>query len=296
MKNILLLGGSGMLGHKLYQVLSNEFNVKVTFRKFNKSFNTTSMFRPPDIVDNIDALDFESIQRTFFNFRPDIIINCIGIIKQLKQAQNYKLTIYINSLFPHLLAELCQQNGSRLIHISTDCVFSGHGGTYTESSKSDAEDLYGRSKFLGEASYSPALTLRTSIIGHELISNISLVDWFISNMHGIISGYDRAIYTGFPTITLASEILRIINNYPELTGLYNVSSEPISKYELLKIINEVYSLKIKITKDEEFYCDRSLDSTKYRLETGFRPNSWPDMIKEMFEDYLKIKYKKQEIK
>jgi len=291
-KNILLLGGSGMLGHKLYQVLSNEFNVKVTFRKFNKSFNTTSMFRPPDIVDNIDALDFESIQRTFFNFRPDIIINCIGIIKQLKQAQNYKLTIYINSLFPHLLAELCQQNGSRLIHISTDCVFSGQIGMYTESSRSDAEDLYGRTKFLGEVNYMPGLTIRTSIIGHELTSNVSLVDWFISNKNGRVAGFGNAIYTGFPTVTFAREILRIIKDYNEITGLYNVSSEPISKYELLKIINEIYSLNIEITKDEEYFCDRSLDSTKYRFETGFRQNSWPDMIKEMFEDYLKTNYKK----
>ena len=178
----------------------------------------------------------------------------------------------------------------RLIHISTDCVFSGKQGMYTEESASDAEDLYGRSKYLGEVPYAPSLTLRTSMIGHELNTHVSLVDWFLRNTTGQVQGYTKAIYSGFPTITFASEILRIVKDYPALEGLYNVSTDRISKYDLLQLINTIYRRSTTVVPYDKFVCDRSLDSTKYRLATGFVPASWDAMITDMYEDYQRSHY------
>jgi dTDP-4-dehydrorhamnose reductase len=282
---ILILGAGGMLGHKAYQVFSKEFETWVTCRNYDARLKNLDIFEDAKVINNIDAFSFDSIRKAFDSVRPTVVLNCLGIIKQLKEAKNPKVSIYVNSLFPHLLAELCQSNDSRLIHISTDCVFSGRKGMYQEEDQSDAEDLYGRSKFLGEVNYPPGLTLRTSIIGHELFSAVSLVDWFISNENGTVRGYINANYTGLPTITFVNEILRIIKQDIRLVGLYHVSSDPISKYELLCLINEVYNCKIRIDPDDQLFCDRSLDSQKYRLRTDFRPKSWKEMVYQMFEDY-----------
>ena len=174
--------------------------------------------------------------------RPNVVLNCVGIIKQLKETQNRKLLIYTNALFPHLLQEVCFDVGTKLIHVSTDCVFSGKKGNYCDDDVSDAEDLYGRTKFLGEVGESPALTLRTSIIGHGLASKSSLVDWFLSQDHKAVKGYLHAIYTGLPTVVFCKELIRVIETYPELTGVYNVASQKIAKYDLLVLIRDTYEL------------------------------------------------------
>jgi len=283
---VLILSGSGMLGHKIYQVLSEDFNVNVTFRNFDEKLKHTDIFRKEDALDGVDAKNFNAIEKLVENYKPKFVINCIGIIKQLKEAKNPKLSIYTNSLFPHLLAELCKKYNTKLIHISTDCVFSGNKGNYTESDNPDPVDLYGRSKLLGEVSIEPHLTLRTSIIGHELFSNVSLVDWFLSNSGGKVNGFVNAIYTGFPTIILANEIKRIINDFPDLSGLYHISSERINKYELINKIKKVYKLDTEINPFEEFRLDRSLNSDKYRKATHFTPPSWDEMIIAMHNDYL----------
>jgi len=274
-----------MLGHKAYQILSKDFDTYATFKHFNDRLHNTKIFDKNKIVDKIDVFHFSDLARAIENIKPDLLLNCIGIIKQLRDAQNSKFSIYINALFPHLLEELCTAKGCKLIHISTDCVFSGRKGNYAEKDISDAEDLYGRTKFLGEVSRSDAaLTMRTSIIGRELFTQHGLIEWFLAQNHSKVNGYVNAIYTGLTTDALCKEIKRVISGYPHLSGLYHVSSNKISKYKLLGLIKNIYGLDIEILPHETFHCDRSLDSSQYREKTGFQPPSWEDMIQKMFQD------------
>jgi dTDP-4-dehydrorhamnose reductase len=284
MAKILVLGGGGMLGHKIYQACSKQHDTYVTLRKYDSSFRKKELFEENKVLTNVDAMHIESIYDAINKVKPDIILNCIGIIKQLKEAKDYSISIYINSLFPHLLSDYIGEN-AKLIHISTDCIFSGKTGNYKDNDFSDAEDLYGRTKYLGEVNASNCLTLRTSIIGHELQSSHSLIDWFLSQNNKNVKGYLNAIYTGFPTITLSNEIIRIIDQFPNLSGVLNISSEKISKYHLLGIVKNTYGLNIDLQPFEEFFCDRSLDSRLYRETTGFVPKNWEEMIEEMYHDY-----------
>jgi dTDP-4-dehydrorhamnose reductase len=182
------------------------------------------------------------------------------------------------------LANMCQAVKARMIHISTDCVFAGTSGMYLESDVSDAIDLYGRTKYLGEVNYPPALTIRTSIIGRELQTTSGLIEWFLSNRDSTVKGFQKAIYTGFTTIALADVIANIIDNHPELAGLYQVSSEPINKHDLLTLIKEKFGLSCVIEPETETCIDRSLDSSRFRQFTGFVPPSWDSMINQMAED------------
>ncbi len=217
-------------------------------------------------------------------FKPDVIINAVGIIKQLPTSKEVVETLKINSIFPHQLAQIAQASGARLITISTDCVFNGRKGNYTEKDISDAEDLYGRSKNLGEVSAPGCLTLRTSIIGRELQTSHSLVEWFLSNRGKKVKGYTEAIYSGFPTIILADIITDLIENHKNLQGLYHVSSETISKFDLLCLLKDFYKVPIEIEPYADFEIDRSLDSSKFRKETGFAPLGWEEMIEKMAQD------------
>jgi dTDP-4-dehydrorhamnose reductase len=285
MNTVLILGGGGMLGHKAYQVFSKDFTTYVSFRRFSPTLKNVGLFPSDRVLDGVDVFDFKAVAETIRKLNPAVVFNCVGIIKQLKEAHDKKISIYINSLLPHLLHEACESIGAKLIHISTDCVFSGNRGNYSESDQSDATDLYGRSKYLGEVDVSPSLTLRTSIIGHGLYKNDSLVDWFLSKNHSKVKGYTKAIYTGFPTMIFCRELVRVIKKHPKLTGLYNFSAERISKYELLILIRDIYHLDIEIEPYDDFICDRSLDSSNYRKLTGFQCTSWKSMIEEMHNDY-----------
>ncbi len=215
---------------------------------------------------------------------PDVVVNAVGIIKQVPLAKNVINTLLINSIFPHQLSELAEEFEFRLINISTDCVFSGEKGNYSESDLADAQDLYGKSKHLGEVVTGNCLTLRTSIIGRELETSHSLVEWFLSNRGESVKGFVNAIYTGFPTIVLADIMSNLIENHPDLCGLYHVSSEPINKLNLLRLINEAYQAKIEIEPFEDFIIDRSLNSQKFKEATGFEPTNWIEMIKKMAAD------------
>jgi dTDP-4-dehydrorhamnose reductase len=279
---VLILGAAGMLGHTLLGNLVRRpgFAVQATSRTnigLDRWFSAELLER---IHPYVDADNFDSVLRVLSDVKPDVVINCIGVIKQLSSAKDPLVTIPINSLFPHRLALVCKTAGSRLIHISTDCVFSGTKGMYTEDDPSDASDLYGRSKYLGEVGYPHCLTLRTSIIGHELSTSYSLVDWFLSQ-EGPVKGFTKAIYTGFPTVELARIIADYVIPNESLNGLYQVSSEPISKYDLLKLVAEQYGKRIEIEPFNDFYCDRSLDSTRFRLATGYSPPSWKEMVEAM---------------
>jgi len=281
---ILVLGATGMLGHKLIQTLSTNNNVTGTVRERSNHFADHPVLGGMDILGLVDAFDFISVESAISITKPETVINCIGMIKQQPGASDAETAIYLNALFPHRLAKLCLMSSLRLIHISTDCVFSGKKGNYTEDDPSDAEDLYGRTKYMGEVAGEGALTLRTSIIGRELGGRYGLIEWFISNRGGKVRGFDRAIYTGFTTIALARIIVDILENRPALWGLWHVSSDPISKYDLLTLVNDEMNLGVEMERDTDFTCDRSLSSERFRNETGFAPPSWSEMIAEMAAD------------
>jgi dTDP-4-dehydrorhamnose reductase len=281
---VLIFGAEGMLGHKLYQVFSGRYEVFGTFRTPFAGYKRLSIFRPESIIDNLDVGDFDRVIRAISKVRPNVVINCIGIIKQLKEAKDPLTAIKVNALWPHQLASLCCSMNARLFHISTDCVFSGKGGMYTEESVSDAEDLYGRTKYLGEVAREGCLTLRTSIIGRELSTTNSLVEWFLSNRDGKVKGFQRAIYSGFTTVAMADIIADLIIKHPDLHGLYHVSSEPIDKFSLLQLIKKYFNLSVIIEPEQEMHIDRSLNSARFREKTGFKPPSWEQMISQLAAD------------
>ncbi|TDQ37596.1 dTDP-4-dehydrorhamnose reductase [Thiopseudomonas denitrificans] len=233
------------------------------------------------LISNVDVLDQDALVNVLAHIRPDIVINCVGLIKQLADAKDPVSALPINAMLPHRLAKLCDLLGARLVHVSTDCVFSGRKGMYTEVNQSDAEDLYGKSKFIGELHQVPhAITLRTSIIGHELGTNFSLIDWFLSQ-NDPIKGYAKAIFSGLPTVELARVIKDYVLTNPELYGLYHVSAEPIDKLSLLRLVAKVYGHKVQIVPDEQVSIDRSLDSSRFRQATGYLPPAWPELVKMM---------------
>ena len=229
-----------------------------------------------------DVAKLDELEELFTLYSPDYVINCIGVVKQLSESYSPLISIPINSLFPHQLDKLCSNYSSKLIQISTDCVFSGKKGLYQETDTPDAEDLYGRSKLLGEVISSNSITLRTSIIGHELNSNRSLINWFLSQSSSV-NGFKKAIFSGFPTIEIAKILDEYVIPNKNLTGLYHVSSDPIDKYTLLKLVAEIYGKEINILEENETCVDRSLDSTKFRRDTGFEPPSWKNLIKSMHD-------------
>ena len=281
---VLILGGAGMLGHKLCQLYRERFETWATVRSGYPQYAGYNLFDPQRVIGGVDAANFDSVVRTLAEVKPHVLINCIGIIKQLQAAKNPIISLEVNSLFPHRLSNLCRASGVRMIQISTDCVFSGRKGGYVEADPSDAEDLYGRTKFLGEVDAPGCLTLRTSIIGRELNTKSGLIEWFLGNRGGKVRGYQRVVYNGFTTIALANVIADVIEKHPNLHGLYQVSSEPITKFNLLTMVNETYSLNIHIESDVETVCDRSLNSLRFRQATGFKPASWVEMITEMYHD------------
>lgn len=278
MEKILILGATGMLGHKLMQILSPKFKVTGTVRGSATKYKSHPILGDMPLLGDVQAENFDSIIDVVGQVRPDVIINCIGIIKQHPSAKDPLQSIAINALFPHRLGKLCQASGIRLIHISTDCVFSGKKGYYSEDDLPDPEDLYGRTKLLGEVASPGCLTIRTSIIGRELQGRLGLIEWFLSQSGKDVRGFAGAIYTGFTTQVFAEIIGKVIMNRPDLHGIWHVSSNPISKYDLLGIVNRELGLGINIEKESTFCCDRSLNSTRFQEATGYEPPSWGEMI------------------
>ena len=281
---VLIIGGGGMLGHKLQQVFRDRFETWVTLRADADQYKRFNLFDHERTIGGVDAADLATVVRAFRNAEPDVAINAVGIVKQLPESEDPIAALTINSLFPHRLAALCRATGCRLITLSTDCVFNGRKGSYTEDDVSNAEDLYGRTKFLGEVRREQCLTLRTSIIGRELTSSHSFVEWFLSNRGGSVRGYSEAIYTGFPTIVMAEIIAKVIQDHPDLSGLYHVSSDPINKYDLLRLVRDAYGVQVDIEPYAEYRIDRSLDSTRFREITGFVPQPWAKMVETMATD------------
>jgi len=271
-----------MLGHRLWVDLNKQHETWVTIRGNANEFPNTPDFPRKLIRENVDALNFDQVTRALASIQPDLVINCIGLIKQMGHlARDPLFSISLNAMLPHRISMICRVAKIRMIHISTDCVFSGKRGNYTEEDQSDAEDIYGRTKFLGEVSYPHCVTLRTSIIGRELKNKLGLIEWFLAQK-GQINGYTKAIYSGFTT----DELSRIIQNYvipnPKLSGVYHVSSNPISKYDLLQLTKTAFHrTDIDILPEEKFFSDRSLNSTRFRNFTGYNPPTWEEMINEL---------------
>jgi dTDP-4-dehydrorhamnose reductase len=281
---VLVLGATGMLGHKLLQVLSKQFFVTGTVRADISTSLPHPLFAGMNILGNVRADDPKSVQDAIEHSNPDVVINCIGIVKQLPAANDPLPSIAINALFPHQLANICRRNKIRLIHMSSDCVFSGHKGHYTENDHSDAEDLYGKTKFLGEVDYPDCLTIRTSIIGRELDTRHGLIEWFFSQEGKTVSGYKNVIFSGLTTMALSDVIIRIISDYTALHGVYQIASEPISKFDLLTMVKKTYGMTITIKPDTIMINDRSLEADKFKKSTSIDIPSWESMIDQMFRD------------
>ena len=280
---ILILGGGGMLGHQLAASYQSIHEIFVTVRGNREGSGLADLLSPKQVLEQVDVLDKAQLEKIFEQVKPEAVINAVGVIKQRDDASVAIPSIEINSLLPHRLSELCMQAGARLVHLSTDCVFSGEKGFYAESDVPDARDLYGRSKLLGEVTDPHTVTLRTSIIGLELRHKKSLIEWYLAQS-GAIKGFTRAIYSGFTTAEMARIIERVLLQHPELNGLYQVASEPINKYQLLSCLNELLGRDdLEIVPDAEFVCDRSLNGELFKQATGYQPPSWDNMLAELGE-------------
>lgn len=281
--NILVLGVSGMLGNAVYRICSRDPSLVVWgTERGNLARRVIRDVDTSRIVSGIDVNDWDSVVTLVSEIKPHVIINCVGVVKQLARAQDPLVIVPINALFPHRLHKLCLERGHRLIHISTDCVFLGTRGNYSEDDVADARDLYGLSKYLGEVKHPPTITLRTSIIGHELASNHSLLCWFLSQNERV-RGFTGAIFSGLPTVELATVIKDFVLPRPKLFGLYHVSSEKINKFDLLKLVAAEYRKTIDIEPDDSNTIDRSLNSARFSAETGYVAPSWPELIAKMHQ-------------
>lgn len=282
-RKILVLGAAGMLGHAVFRFLARQDRLAVYGAVRQAARDHQPLADASGIlVPHWDAENPDATIRIFNEIRPHVVVNCVGLIKQLHEANDPLRAIPLNSLFPHRLAAIAAEHDSRLIHVSTDCVFAGHRGLYTEDDPPDATDLYGRTKILGEVTQPPGITLRTSIIGHELSSRRGLVDWFLGQ-EGPVKGFRRAVFSGLPTI----EFARILHDHvlprPELQGLYHVAARPIDKYALLKLISEVYGKDVDLVPDDALVIDRSLDATRFNQATGYQPPEWRDLVQRMHD-------------
>ena len=270
-----------MLGHVVFRYVARcpGFDVHATVRTSLGARALPEELRPA-VHPGVDAADFDSVLRVLADVRPDVVINCVGLIKQAATANDPLVAIPLNSVFPHRLQRSCEAAGTRLVHISTDCVFSGRTGGYRESDASDAYDLYGRSKYLGEVDAPNAVTLRTSIVGPEAVPGHGLLGWFLRTS-GTVRGYTRAVFSGLPTIELSKVIVDRVLPNPELRGVYHVASDPIAKFDLISLFAKAYGHEVEIIPDDSVEVDRSLDGTQFRAATGYEAPAWPALVRGM---------------
>lgn len=278
---VLVLGAGGMLGHTLCRTLASKYQV---FGALRRPINATILPAERQIED-FDALSDQCLLAAISTTKPDVVINCVGLIKRPPEVDDSALAISLNALLPHRIKKIADSAGARLIHVSTDCVFDGKRGSYSESDRPDATDLYGRTKLLGEVD-GESLTIRTSMIGPQLTVHKSLFDWFVKNKAQTVPGYARAYFSGLTTVELSHTIAQVIASFPELKGLYHISGERIDKCSLLQMIKREFGVEIEIKEDRDFIIDRSLDDTRFRSVTGIPRKSWPAMLHEMRVDFV----------
>ena len=269
-----------MLGNVVFRVLSEGSGLQVfgTVRGIEaKRYFVSELASSLIVLENVEGKN--ELEQLFISLCPDIVINCIAVRNPTSSDVIRSINIY--SLLPHRLAHLCRMYGARLIQISTDGVFSGSRGGYTEDDFPDATDVYGKAKILGEVRDSHAITLRTSIIGHELQNKSGLLEWFLSQ-HDQCHCYSRYIFSGFPTVVFAQVIRDVILPRPELYGIYHAATQPISKFDLLQLVAQKYGKSVKIVPDEKVSIDRSLSADKFASETGYSPEDWPTLVNSMY--------------
>ena len=284
-KSVLVLGAAGMLGHMLVRTLSDSHRVVgTTSHSFGHSGKLTEILPRDRCVDLLDVRDFIKVGRTIRDWQPDVVVNCIGLIKHKMDDDRVLDTVLINSVFPHQLARQCDELKTRLIHFSTDCVFDGNPGVKRLTDTPDATDVYGTTKRLGEVGYGTSLTLRTSFVGRQIVGAEELVEWVISQRSGQITAYKNAIYSGLTTRALSDVVRQIIDRHPNLVGLYQVASSPITKFDLISHLNDKLQLDITINPDTKFECDRTLDGTDFGRVTGIQVPSWDEMLSEFCSD------------
>lgn len=279
---VLVLGATGMLGNAVLRLFAESLGYEVVGSA--RSAGSVHLLRDnlrTKVHVGIDVENPDILARLFDTVRPNAVINCVGLVKQLAEANDPLSALTTNAMLPHRLSRLCSLVDARLVHISTDCVFTGSKGNYRESDIPDAQDLYGRSKLLGEVvDDAHTITLRTSMIGHELASAHGLVGWFLGQS-GSVHGYRRAVFSGFPTVELARVLRDYVLPNPQLQGLYHLSAAPIDKLTLLQLIATQYGHPIEIIRDDQVVIDRSLDSTRFRQATGYTPLDWPELVRRM---------------
>jgi dTDP-4-dehydrorhamnose reductase len=237
-------------------------------------------------LEGVETARIDTVAAAISRSRPDVVFNCIGIVKQLAEAHDAILSLEVNALFPHRLATLCDVADARLVHLSTDCVFSGDRGSYLESDNPDPVDLYGRTKLLGETVEGEALTIRTSIVGRQLSGHTSLFEWVLANRGNAVRGFDGAVYTGLTTMWLARVIEAVLTDHPDLSGVWQVASSPITKFDLLVELDRRLGLELTIDKDESFRCDRSLEAQRFVERTGIELPTWDRMLDDFVADQV----------
>jgi dTDP-4-dehydrorhamnose reductase len=275
---VLVLGANGMLGHKLVQRLAEGVEVWGTVRSDALSGDLVQWLGSSRLLTRISAQSVESLVHALRLSRADAVVNCIGIVKQRESLEDIQGTVATNSLFPHQLAQLCALGGARLVHLSTDCVFSGRKGKYVETDSPDPGDLYGRTKLLGEVTGSGCLTIRTSMVGWQLSRSTGLLEWLATQRNARVTGFRRVTFSGLSTSALSDVLAALLDDGPGLEGIYHVSSEPINKYELLSRIVDAMGWPTEVIPVDEPVCDRSLDSEAFRARTGWNPPAWDQMI------------------
>ena len=273
-----------MLGHRVWRELHEHMDAFAAVRRPYGDYARLGWFEAARVIDGVDVASDEPLERAFDVARPDVVINAVGIVKQRQDASDAVQSISINALLPHRLAAMCGSAGARLIHLSTDCVYSGSRGSYSEADVPDARDLYGRSKLLGEVDGKGCLTIRTSMVGREIGSSRGLIEWFLSRRGETVKGFTRASFTGLTTAELSRVIRRVAQDYSDLQGVWHVAGEQISKYDLLTMVNRALRLGTTIVADDAFVCDRTLDASRFMNATGYRPPPWAAMIAELAAD------------
>lgn len=285
MDRILIIGSKGMAGHIIKEyLLSKKYDVYSTFRKGEGK----EELKEKEYY--LDVFDKESLNKILEEVKPKFLINCVGILNQFAE-ENPDIAIYVNGYFPHYLDRLSQKYDYKLIHITTDCVFSGKKGDYTENDFRDAESYYGRSKAIGEVNNNRTLTFRTSIIGPDINENgIGLFNWFMKQK-GEIKGYSNVVWTGVTTLELAKAIEASFSQ--NIVGLHHlVNNEKISKYELLKLFKKYMNKKdVEITEYKDYSSNKSLIRTNF--DFTYEVKNYEIMLEEMvnwIKEYQTYKY------
>jgi dTDP-4-dehydrorhamnose reductase len=273
-----------MLGHRVWRELNEHMDAFAVVRRPYSDYARLGWFDPLRVIDSVDVVSDEALERAFDTAMPDVVINAVGIVKQRQDASDAVQSISINALLPHRLAAVCGTSGARLIHLSTDCVYTGSRGSYSEADVPDARDLYGRSKLLGEVDAEGCLTIRTSMVGREIGSSRGLIEWFLSRRGETVKGFTRARFSGLTTTELSRVLRRVAQDHPDLRGVWHVAGDPISKYDLLTMVNRAFRLGTTIVADDAFVCDRTLDASRFMHATGYRPPPWAAMIAELAAD------------